>query len=637
MRNSFSMRRIATAAGIAALVVLAADAQSAARRFRANRSELTAPEGGALVRARGEVVSRMARRGGRQILTVTARGLEPGRRYELLADDPATPETTAEPFRVLTADANGRVRARFDTGSGDTLPFRATLRELAEKRFEVRDARGLLVLSGEIPAPQPRVAPADGCSFLEEVVFSDDFDLDVVGAAPTDWEVTGTEVAGITVLVDSTVADGGVGASVQIADTVALDPGSASLSHTFTTQDAFFATEFTLISGLTSGRLVMNVGDDTDAGTVFPTGFGTGLGLYEDGTIGFGVGDSIATSAPSTTYHFRVTFDLAADTFDVAIDGTTVVTDRALGSDFTAIDRITFGGAGTSTGTANVDSVRVLHLTQDCPPVADAGPDQVVECAGAETAVTLDGSLSADPDGATLTFAWTGGFNEATADGVGPTVHFPGVGTYTVTLTVSDGVTTATDDVVIDIQDTTGPAIVVTGLPTQLWPPNHQLIAMTPTVTITDACDTTGAGLTTTLTITSNESDNSTGDGNTTGDVVIRSATDFDLRAERAGPGSGRVYTLVWTATDSVGNSTTFETTVVVPHDQGHGDSVGSGDDDDADDDDADEVGDDDDDGTEVGDDDHPSFTPPGLVDNPGNGHGNAFGHSKRRHHRHRR
>jgi hypothetical protein len=43
----------------------------------------------------------------------------------------------------------------------------------------------------------------------------------------------------------------------------------------------------------------------------------------------------------------------------------------------------------------------------------------------------------------------------------------------------------------------------------------------------------------------------------------------FQLRSERSGPGTGRVYTVVYEAADASGNTTRREATVTVPKSQG--------------------------------------------------------------------
>jgi hypothetical protein len=63
----------------------------------------------------------------------------------------------------------------------------------------------------------------------------------------------------------------------------------------------------------------------------------------------------------------------------------------------------------------------------------------------------------------------------------------------------------------------------------------------------------------------SNEPDSWPGDGNTTNDVVIGNQDTFRLRAERAGGGTGRIYTITYRATDACGNTTTENATVTVP------------------------------------------------------------------------
>ena len=54
------------------------------------------------------------------------------------------------------------------------------------------------------------------------------------------------------------------------------------------------------------------------------------------------------------------------------------------------------------------------------------------------------------------------------------------------------------------------------------------------------------------------------------GGVIGTEVYEFDLRYERDGGGSGRTYTLVYTVTDSAGNSTDASAEVRAPHDQGH-------------------------------------------------------------------
>lgn len=531
-------------------------------------TELTPPRGTRLPRARGAITARVGD-DGREILTVRLRGLRRGETCTLLCDDPRTPSSEAVEFAAVKIGRGRAALLRIDSRDDGFMPSDATIDELAGRRFEVRDTKGSLVLSGGMPDPRGVAAAAPpGCRFLEDVVLADAFDSGTAGAAPANWDVAGTEV-----VIDDTVRAGTTGASVRIADTDAVT-GAPEMARTFASQDRFFAVEFTLIASATSGRTVFRLGEGASP-TTFATGFGDGLGFYENGTIGFGTADTIRTVTPGTAYRFRVDVDLDADLFDVAIDGTTVVTDRALGFTGASLDRIVFGGAASTTGTANVDDVSVVTKSLDCAPTANAGPDQVVEATGPTTTVTLDGTASADPEGAALTYTWTGPFAGGTATGATPSVQFTGLGTFTVSLVVNDGFfDSPADTAVVEVRDTTPPVLTVTGLPTELWPPNHQLIAIHPTVTATDLVDPDPV---VTLTITSNEPDDGTGDGSTSGDFAIRTPSDFDLRAERSGPGSGRIYRLTWTATDDSGNSTSVTREIVVPHDRGNGNSNGNG------------------------------------------------------------
>lgn len=106
---------------------------------------------------------------------------------------------------------------------------------------------------------------------------------------------------------------------------------------------------------------------------------------------------------------------------------------------------------------------------------------------------------------------------------------------------------------------------------TSLWPANHKLHA----VTVDISLDATGSSASFVLvSATSNEPDNGLGDGDTPGDLQGWTTgapdTSGELRAERSGGGSGRVYTLTYQATDQAGNVATCALQVKVAHDQGN-------------------------------------------------------------------
>ena len=121
------------------------------------------------------------------------------------------------------------------------------------------------------------------------------------------------------------------------------------------------------------------------------------------------------------------------------------------------------------------------------------------ECTGATTTnVQLDGTGSSDPDGNTLTYSWSCAgvtFDDATSSQ--PTGGFP-FGTKTVTLTLSDGTYTRTDQVDVTVDDTTPPTITCpsditvecvshSGTPKS----DPQLAPFFAGVSATDACDNT--------------------------------------------------------------------------------------------------------------------------------------------------
>jgi hypothetical protein len=106
---------------------------------------------------------------------------------------------------------------------------------------------------------------------------------------------------------------------------------------------------------------------------------------------------------------------------------------------------LTAGGGGRSTSccpevvVVHTGGVYVFERDINQAPEAGAGPDQLIEWAGGDIAVMLDGSGSSDPDGDTLSYSWSGGFQGGSAAGITPTVTFDDLGDYEITLTVDDG------------------------------------------------------------------------------------------------------------------------------------------------------------------------------------------------------
>ena len=134
-------------------------------------------------------------------------------------------------------------------------------------------------------------------------------------------------------------------------------------------------------------------------------------------------------------------------------------------------------------------------------------------------------------------------------------------GASDITVQVSDGVAApATCSTRVTVQDTKPPVIEsLNAIPATLWPPNHRMAHVQVKVNASDACGPVASKV---ISVRSNEPVNGTGDGNTAPDWAITGELTVDLRAERAGPGNGRIYTIEVEVTDAAGNKVTRETTV---------------------------------------------------------------------------
>lgn len=190
----------------------------------------------------------------------------------------------------------------------------------------------------------------------------------------------------------------------------------------------------------------------------------------------------------------------------------------------------------------------------NAPPVARCGAPTLAappdSCAATLNPRDLDAG-STDPDGDALTFS------------LGSPAAL-GVGAHKATLVVTDARGASSScAAAVTVADRIAPAISQPAASrTTLSPPNHRMVEVVINYTATDNC---GAP-TTSLSVTSNEPVDEPGSGKTSPDWEVVDARRVRLRAERAGTGAGRVYTVTVTAADGAGNTSRRSVEVLVPH-----------------------------------------------------------------------
>jgi hypothetical protein len=155
-----------------------------------------------------------------------------------------------------------------------------------------------------------------------------------------------------------------------------------------------------------------------------------------------------------------------------------------------------------------------------------------------------------------------------TVDGDSASFAIDAEGITIVTFAADDlaGNTEAAQTLTIRI-DTTTPTCACSATPSQIATPDHRLVTVSVSMSTADS----GSGVAgfTLVSVTSNEPDNGLGDSVKPNDIqgFVPGTADMKgmLRAERAGAGSGRVYTLTYQVIDVAGNTALCATTVVVP------------------------------------------------------------------------
>lgn len=182
------------------------------------------------------------------------------------------------------------------------------------------------------------------------------------------------------------------------------------------------------------------------------------------------------------------------------------------------------------------------------------------------TPVTVNLSATDAGSGVKELRYWVGGGSPTVTGGSAASFQLSTQGVYTIYLRAIDnaGNASALKSLVVKI-DTTSPVITAASAsPSVLSPPNHKMNNVSISYTATDNL----SGVACTLAVVSNEPVNGTGDGDTAPDWLILDAHHLQLRAERSGKGSGRVYTVNITCADAAGNTSARAVTVTVP--RGH-------------------------------------------------------------------
>jgi hypothetical protein len=229
-------------------------------------------------------------------------------------------------------------------------------------------------------------------------------------------------------------------------------------------------------------------------------------------------------------------------------------------------------------GTEKSEDQMILTIDNSAPHAAPGGGG-VFEI---NTDIILVGDVS-DYDGDLLHYEWAEGADVLCSGDIQSIVEgFPvmlpdcflsglSLGVHTISLTVDDGINLPdSNDVTVEVVDTTVPTLAPLASDYLLWPPNHIMIDI---VIEANASDNSGLPVTLTAMVTSNEPEDGLGDGDTGPDwtiPVIDQSTgtiDLQLRRERSGTGNGRTYTVTITATDSSGNYSSTMVDIGVPHD----------------------------------------------------------------------
>jgi len=236
-----------------------------------------------------------------------------------------------------------------------------------------------------------------------------------------------------------------------------------------------------------------------------------------------------------------------------------------LGPGTYSIDLAANDGSSNNNGAGNTATKTITFTVEDQTPPAIDCPDNIETTTdpGTCSAVVDPGTATAtDNCDATPTIVGT------RSDSQPLNAPYP-AGTTTITWKATDDEGNYSEcNQTVTVVDDEAPVITFSTQTTSLWPPNHSYHSFSVSnfvTSVSDNCDSIPVSSVYITKITSDEAENGGGDGNTLNDILIGAdCKSFQLRAERAGSGNGRVYTIHFKVNDGAGNATTGTATVVV-------------------------------------------------------------------------
>ena len=222
--------------------------------------------------------------------------------------------------------------------------------------------------------------------------------------------------------------------------------------------------------------------------------------------------------------------------------------------------RLTCAGKNPASGAFTLSADTFTLVPDTTPPALELPEDLIVE--------------ATSPEGATVQFEVSA---EDAEDGELPvTVTPPSGSVFPLGSTVVNAVARdfagneTRGSFIVAVADLTPPTFQsLRASPEVLGPPNHKMVPVTIAAEVRDLADPSPRARI--VGVDCNEPVNGTGDGNTSPDWRITGDLTLELRAERAGNGSGRIYTITVEAEDVSGNRSQTTVEVHVPKSQGKG------------------------------------------------------------------